>query len=434
LNWSSSVIPRSRVFWSVSWGHFVIDMFNASVAVILAFLSGHLIQMTNTQIGIAISIFQIMGSLSQPLCGWLADRSGGRWLGAGGVAWTLTLMALALVVASVTHSFLLMMLPLMLAALGSGAFHPVGAMHAAETDRTRTTSNLAIFFLMGSIGGGLGPIITGVLLDRASTHNNVFTAALGPLMAGRLLEHGSITPILIFILIGVPAAVFMALAIPGAHAHKAHALSNKGSVAISRGRVALLPLLLLGTVITLRGFINPGLVSFLPAMFQARGWSPSEYGLITGLYWIGGGVMGVVFGQLADRIGSRLLIVASLLLSAPAVWGLTVSNGPLALILALAVGAFSGGAHSLIVAMAQRVVPVGKGLASGAVLGFIFGMGALAVLVIGAVADRIGLDATFQIIAVIGVITGVLALLLPQDRPVKQVEADVIAVEEAAAA
>ena len=427
------MLPRSRVFWSVSLGHFVIDMFNASVAVILAFLSGHLIQMTNTQIGLAISLFQIMGSLSQPLCGWLADRSGGRWLGAGGVAWMLTLFALALVVAAVTHSFILMMIPLMLAALGSGAFHPVGTMHAADTDRTRATSNLAIFFLMGSMGGGLGPLITGILLDRASTHNNVFTAGLGPLMSGRLLEHGSITPILIFILVGVPAALFMALVIPGVHAHKAKVKLSSGA-AIPRGKVVVMPLVVLATVITLRGFINPGLVSFLPAMFQSRGWTPSEYGLITGLYWIGGGMMGVVFGQLADRIGSRMLIVASLLLAAPALWALTVVNGPLAFVLALAVGAFSGGAHSLIVAMAQRVVPVGKGLASGAVLGFIFGMGALAVLVIGAVADRIGLDATFQIIAVIGVITGLLALLLPQDRPQKQVEAEVLAVEEAVAA
>ncbi len=425
------MLPRSRIFWSVSWGHFVIDMFNASVAVILAFLSGHLIQMTNTQIGLAISVFQIMGSLSQPLCGWLADRSGGRWLGAGGLAWLLSLFALALIVAAATHSFILMMIPLMLAALGSGAFHPVGAMHAADTDRRRTTSNLAIFFLMGSMGGGLGPLITGILLDQASTHNNVFTAGLGPLMSGRLLERGSITPILIFILVGVPAALFMALVIPGAHAHKAHAQQER--VTTKRERVVLMPLIVLAVVITLRGFINPGLVSFLPAMFQSRGWSPSEYGLITGLYWIGGGLMGVVFGQLADRIGSRVLIVASLLLAAPALWALTVVNGPLAFVLALAVGAFSGGAHSLIVAMAQRVVPVGKGLASGAVLGFIFGMGALAVLLIGAVADRIGLDATFQIIAVIGLITGVLALLLPQDRPQKQATTDALPVEEAVA-
>jgi hypothetical protein len=64
---------------------------------------------------------------------------------------------------------------------------------------------------------------------------------------------------------------------------------------------------------------------------------------------------------------------------------------------------------------------VGKGVASGSVLGFIFGMGALAVLLIGALSDRIGLDATFQIIAVIGVITGLLALLLPQDRPQKEI-------------
>ena len=44
-------------------------------------------------------------------------------------------------------------------------------------------------------------------------------------------------------------------------------------------------------------------------------------------------------------------------------------------------------------------------------------MGALGVLVIGALADQLGLDAAFQIVAVLGVVTGLLALLLPADRP-----------------
>jgi FSR family fosmidomycin resistance protein-like MFS transporter len=177
--------------------------------------------------------------------------------------------------------------------------------------------------------------------------------------------------------------------------------------------------LLLAVVILLRGLINPGLVAFLPRLFQLRGWDAAEYGLVTSMYWLGGGIMGIFFGQLADRFGSRLLIMTSLLLAAPAVFGLTISDGVFSFALALAVGAFSGGSHSLIVAMTQKLMPAGKGLASGAALGFIFGTGAIGVLIIGALADHFGLDAAFQIVAVVGVATGLLALMLPADRPVR---------------
>ena len=407
--------PRGRLFWAVSLGHLTVDIFNGSVAVTLTFLSGHLLSLTNTQMGAAISAYQMAAAVSQPLCGWIADRSGGRWLGAGGVAWTVSLISLSLIVAVTTRSFGLMVIPLVLAAFGSGAFHPVGTMHAAESDSLRSTGNLSVFFLMGQFGGGFGPAIAGFLLDQTATHNDVFTAGLGPSFSGRLIEHGSVVPLLIFALAAIPSVLLMLVAIPNAHAHKLRPAALAQAAPKQALRIA--PLLLLAAIIMLRGLINPGLVAFLPRLFQARGWSASEYGLVTTMYWIGSGITGVIFGNLADRYGSRLLIVVSMLLAAPAVFGLGVFGGSVSFLLALAAGAFSGGSHSLIVAMTQKLMPSGKGFASGASLGFIFAMGALGVLVIGALADRLGLDAAFQIVSIAGFATALLALLLPADRP-----------------
>ena len=355
--------PRGRLFWAVSLGHLTVDVFNGSVPVVLTFLSGHLMTLTNTQIGAAISAYQMCAAVSQPVCGWLADRTGGRWLGAGGVAWTVTMIALSLVVAATTRSYGLMVIPLVLAAFGSGAFHPVGTMHAAESDSLRSTGNLSVFFLMGQFGGGFGPAIAGFLLDQTATHNDVFTAGLGPNFVGRLAEHGSVVPLLVFALVSIPSVLLMLVAIPNAHAHKLRPAAL--AKAAPRQAFRLAPLLVLAAVITLRGLINPGLVAFLPRLFQSRGWSASEYGLVTTMYWIGSGITGVIFGNLADRYGSRVLIIVSMLLSAPAVFGLGVFDGSVAFLLALAAGAFSGGSHSLIVAMTQKLMPSGKGFASG---------------------------------------------------------------------
>jgi FSR family fosmidomycin resistance protein-like MFS transporter len=412
-------LPRKPLFWAVSIGHLTIDLFNGSVPVLVTFLSAHQVAMTNTEIGLAVSGYQLLGGLSQPLAGYLADRTGGRWLGAGGLVWTVSLIMLSLIIAATTGQFALMVVPLVLAALGSGAFHPVGAMHAADTDRVRTTSNLSIFFFMGQFGGGLGPAIAGFILDRAATHNALFTQSF-PAFAGAIGEGGSIAPFLTLALVAIPGAVLMSAIIPGArtyaaaHSERKAAAKNAPRRHYTRAAMGVFVLIVL-----LRALVNPGSVSFIPRLFQMRGWSAAEYGLIASAFWIGGGLTGLLFGYLADRYGSRVLIAASLILTAPAVFGLSLLDGAGAFVLALAVGAFSGGSHSLLVSMAHQLLPVGRGLASGAALGFIFATGALGVLVIGGVSDRIGLTTAFQIISAVTLITGLLTFLLPADRPAR---------------
>jgi FSR family fosmidomycin resistance protein-like MFS transporter len=409
------VIPRSRLFWSVSISHLVIDTFNASVPVILTFLSGTILRLSNTEIGLAVSLYQFLSALSQPFAGWLADRTGGRWLGAGGVAWTVSLQTLALVLAMTTGQYILFVIPLVLAALGSGAFHPVGTMHAAGRAR-RASGDMAIFFMMGQMGGAIGPALTGALLDGAATHYGVFTASLGESLSGRLVENASVLPMLALALAAIPSILFMSMTVPDAQTHRAgRATEAKGT---ARAAWAIAPLLLLAGVVMLRGMVNPGLAAFLPRLFQSYGWSPAEYGLISSLYWLSGGLAGLVAGQLADRFGARIVIAITLIATAPMVAALGLTNSAAAFALAVLVGGLSGSSHSLIVAQTHRYMPGGKGLASGAGLGFIFGMGALGTLVIGALSDALGgIPQAFQVVAVVTGITGLLALLLPNDRP-----------------
>lgn len=410
-----SSIPRSRLFWSVSVSHFVIDIFNASVPVLLTFLSGHLMNLTNTQIGFAISAYQLASALSQPFTGWLADRNGGRWLGTGGVAWTIGFQMLALVLATTTGQYALLVIPMTLAALGSGAFHPVGAMHASARKHASTTE-IAIFFFMGQFGGGIGPALAGVLLDASATQHAVFTSGLGAAIDGRLVEHGSVLPMLALALISIPSILFMALTVPDAHAHNA-AKGEEKAASSARKTILVAPLLLLIAVVMLRGLVNPGLVAFLPKLFQSRGWSPAEYGFVSSLYWTAGAFAGLIAGRLADRYGIRIVISISLLLSAPSVFLLGSAVDHSAFLFALLTGAFSSASHPLIVALTQKLLPGGKGLASGMSLGLIFGMGALGTVLIGSFADTFGIQESFYIVAAATVATGILSLLLPADRP-----------------
>ncbi|MFN8371457.1 MAG: MFS transporter [Anaerolineae bacterium] len=388
-------LPRKPLFWSVSFGHAVNDMFMSMGATILTFMSGSLLHIGPHEIGIAEALRQLVGSFSQPVFGWFVDKTGGRWMGAGGVAWTVSFMLLGLLLAVTTGNFWLMMIPYSIAALGSGAFHPAGALHSAEADKTRATSNLAWFFLFGQSGLAVGPAVAGGLIQIS----------------------GSVIPIFALGLLMIPAVILMALHIPNKETYQRSApekFERKNDIQL-RG-LPWKSMLLLLVVVTLRSVAQPGSGQFIPPLFAQKGWEPGSYGLITASFWLASGFGGVFFGNLADRFDRRWIVALSLALCAPTFIFLPLVDGPLAFVLALAAGGLSGGSHSVIVTAAQELLPGSKAFASGAILGIIFGMGALGSLFIGTLADATSLTTAFQMVGIITFVAAASAFLLPRSR------------------
>ncbi len=409
-------IPRTRRFWSVSLAHMLNDTFISMGPVVLAFLSVSILPMSNTQIGLTVSATQFIGAVSQPGFGLMADRTGGRWLGSLGAGWTVGFFMIALVTAQ-TGYFWLMFLPFVLRAVGSGAFHPVGAMHAADSDPDQAASNLSYFFLMGQMGLALGPAIAGILLDVFNASSS--TAFMLPL-AGAGVEgfvwSARMYPLLLVGLAGLPLVWWMITQIPDRATYQAAQPTTK-QARLDWRALPLKAFAVLGALVALRSLAQPGSVAFIPVLFQQKGWTPAEYGAITSLFWVGSGVAGVFFGNLADRIDRRLVVTGSLVVGAPAFFLLPLVDGVPSLVLAVLAGALTGGSHSIIVVLAQELIPAAKGFASGAILGFIFGMGALGSVLIGALSDVIGLGVTFQLVAGALILAGGLALFLPDRTP-----------------
>jgi len=410
-------IPKARVFWAVGLGHFVNDVFMSMGPVLLAFLSVSVLPMTNTQIGLTVSAAQLIGAVSQPWFGLLADRTGGRWLGAGGVAWTVGCLMLA-VVGAQTGYFWLMFIPFVSRGLGSGAFHPAGAMHAADSNREKSASNLAYFFLLGQTGLATGPILAGVILDRVNISvQSGFNHVFAPVYDIPFVWSGNALPLITVAIIALPVVTFMALSLPASALYRAaNAATNTTDTKNSCNLIAQLPVkafAILGVMVALRSLAQPGSVTFIPVLFQDKGWSPAEYGAITSSFWIASGIMGVVFGNIADRYDRRWVVAISLALGAPAFFLLPIVDGAFAFALAILAGGLTGGSHSIIVVLAQELIPSAKGFASGAILGFIFGTGALGSFLIGTISDSIGLGTTFQLVAGAVLVASVIALALP---------------------
>lgn len=263
---------------------------------------------------------------------------------------------------------------------------------------------MSYFFLMGQGGSALGPVLAGLLLDSANPAGTSQVTLL-PMFALGLLV--------------VPVVGLMAASMAGRPRTVPDPTTPQPAAQASRVSLPIKALIILGVMVTLRGLAQPGSVAFIPRLFQQKGWDASEYGLITSLFWVASGIAGILFGQLADRYDRRWVIAGSLLLSVPALFFLPIAESrPMVFGLAIAAGGLTGGSHSVIVALAQSLIPGRKGFVSGAALGFIFGAGAIGGLLIGGLSDRVGLGTTFQIVAGVTILAGLLALLLPVGRQV----------------
>ncbi len=380
---------RDRLFSSMALGHLTVDFLNGSRAVLLAFFSIPL-GLSNADVGLFSTIYVVSGSLTQPIFGWLTDRIGPRWVVSVGIFWMAAFYGSAMLVANKTALLLLV-----LASLGSAAFHPAGTMQATLRGRThysgRETSAAANFFVFGQIGLFFGPVIS-----------------------GPVLQHLNPIGLLPFAFLALPVGIFAAnqLKRPAV----AEIVKNPGRYdpAQPYGRAALGPTLVFFALLAaFQSWAQQNMITFVPKYLSDLGQSAATYGLIAALF-MGGSALGNLFGgRLADLYGKRRVASIGLALAFIPLYLISlVGWSPLLFILIPLAGALTGATHSIIVVLAQRIIPGGMALASGLILGFMFSAGALGTLLTGYIADAWGFSVVFQFTAYIALIAALLALSL----------------------
>jgi MFS family permease len=161
-----------------------------------------------------------------------------------------------------------------------------------------------------------------------------------------------------------------------------------------------------GLVNNLNDALAWGLV---PLFLAAHGASPSQVGLVAGLYPGVWGAAQVWTGHWSDRVGRKPLIVAGMLLQAGALGVLAVSGGAIGTAAGAAVVLGAGTAlvyPTLIAAISDAVTPVARAPIVGAYrfwrdMGYVVG-GLLA----GTVADAIGFGGAIATVATITALSG----------------------------
>jgi len=404
------------LFSSVAIGHLIVDILNGQRAVIFTYLSGPL-GLSNAALGLFSTIFVVAGALTQPVFGYFADRLGPRWTASGGILWMSIFFSLALITPGQGALWFLI-----LASFGSAAFHPAGVMQATLRGRThfsgRETTSAAYFFVFGQAGLFFGPFLGGPILDRFGLMGLLIFSFLGlPIGINAAHQLRKTISTVQLNVTALPSGV-AALQVPGGAAMRVKSPSEPPLDAVRTGlsqktETKLLFLVAFALLAAFQAWSQQNMITFVPKYLSDLGQSAATYGVIAALFMGGSALGNAVGGSLADKYGKRRVASFALVsASIPLYLVAVVGWSPWLYLLVPLSGALTGATHSIIVVLAQHMIPSGMATASGLILGFMFSSGAVGTFFSGFLADAWGLIPVFYLTAGIALAAGFLAMLL----------------------
>ena len=373
-----------RAMAALSAGHGATDFANGALPALLPFLVDRF-DLSYTLAAVVILASAASSSLIQPLFGAWSDRRGAIWLLPGGVA----LAGIGTALAAAAPAYWLVLLLVVVSGLGVAAYHPEGSKFAAYASGRKRASGMSLFSIGGNLGYGLGPTATTPLV-----------LAFG--LTGGLLLALPVLAVAVLLLLAMP--FLSGFAPEGGSAAAASGEDRPGALA-----------LLLG-VIAFRSVAWFGLVTFVPLWEVSLGHSKAHGSHLLSLMLLAGGLGTLAAGPLADRLGRRPVLIASLLATAPLILVYVLVGGvPGAVALAL-VGVCVIGTFGVTMVMSQEYLPRRIGMASGLSIGLSIGLGGVAAVGLGALADSIDLRSAMYAAAAAPVAGLVLAAMLPSTR------------------
>jgi FSR family fosmidomycin resistance protein-like MFS transporter len=373
-----------RAITTLSVGHGGVDFASGAIPALIPFIVSEF-GLGYAAAGLLMLAVTASSSLVQPLFGIWSDRHGALWLLPGGLA----LGAVGIGLIGVAPSFPLVVALAVAAGLGIAAYHPEGAKFAAYASSGRRASGMSLFNVGGNLGYALGPIV------------------ITPLVLWLGLPGG--------MLAAVPAlivSVLLVRALP-----RLAALRPSAGVARSRtGETRVRAMLILVGVIALRSVAWFALLAFVPLWIVSEGGSKAQGNRELSIMLVAGVVGTLLLGPIADRVGLRRTLVVTQALLPPLIL-VFLEVGGLAGAVALAgVGFCVVGTFGITIVLSQLYLPNNTGMASGLAVGLAMGIGGVAAVLLGGVADAIDLKTALVLAALAPAIGVVLCLLLPSPR------------------
>ncbi|MBI5521554.1 MAG: MFS transporter [Desulfarculus sp.] len=371
-------------------GHLVVDTPQGALPALLPLLKqAH--GLSYAQAGAIVMVMNLTSSVIQPLFGYLSDRWPLRWLLPVGLA----VSGLGMALLGLATSYGLMLALVVVSGLGVASFHPEAFKAVLGSATTRKVVGVSWFMVGGNMGFVVGPLLAGAFCAWLGLAGTAVFALPGVLMSGLYLFTWP-----------------RLLALRTVEQAHGKPLSPQPL----RGRLGALSMLI--TSVILRSWVHSGVTAFVPFYYVSvlGGQEVDAWRMLT--TFLLAGVTGTALGApLAEKVGPKRFFVLAVALTTPLLlWFLQARGVWVYVSLALA-GAFLISTWSIIMVMAQQILPDRAGMASGLMVGFALGTGGIGAAVLGAVADRWGVTTVLYIVAGLPLLSALTGWLVPTVKP-----------------
>lgn len=373
------------VLVALSASHFLNDLIQSLLPAVYPILKGEL-GLSFAQVGLITFVFQVTASLLQPVVGVYTDR---RPLPASlpvGMACSL----LGLLLLSRAHSLWVVLLAAATIGIGSSIFHPESSRVARAASGGRFGFAQSFFQVGGNTGQAIGPLLAALIVVPFG-QPSIAWFALAALAGMALLAY-----------------------VGRWYAH--HLGARRAAVAapapLTRSQWVAIVILLVLTFS--KNFYMASLSSFYTFYLIERFGLSIQDSQIYLFVFMGAIAAGTFFGgPLGDRFGRTAVIWVSIAGVLPFSLALPYAGFAGTVALTVVIGFVMASSFPAIIVYAQELAPGRVGLIGGLFFGFAFGTGGLGAALLGAMADRTGLDFVYRVCSVLPAI-GFLLLAMPK--------------------
>jgi FSR family fosmidomycin resistance protein-like MFS transporter len=381
---------RFNVLGAISFSHFLNDMMQSLIVAIYPLLKGEF-QLSFVQIGVITLTYQIFASILQPIIGVYTDQHPQPYSLSVGMCFTLIGMATL----AFAPNYPSVLAAAALIGTGSSIFHPESSRIARLASGGRHGLAQSIFQVGGNAGSAMGPLLA----------------------AWIIIPHGQ--PSLAWFTLAALLAIAV-LARVGAWYKRQHldrAGSNgKRSAAVAGPvppRTVAWSIGILVLLIFSKYFYIASITSYYSFYLIDKFHVSVQSAQIHLFVFLLAMALGTLFGgPIGDRIGRKRVIWVSILGVAPFTLILPFVGLAWTGVLSFIIGLILSSAFSAIVVFAQELMPGKVGAVSGLFFGFAFGIGGIGAAVLGALADRYGIEFVYRVCAYLPLL-GMVAAFLP---------------------
>jgi FSR family fosmidomycin resistance protein-like MFS transporter len=379
--------------------HFLVDGYGNILTPLLPLLITDL-SLSLAGAGALQMCFQLANSVAQLGFGHVADRSNPRILLIGGPLLAVAMLPLI----GLAPGIWVLVAMLIAGGLGGAAFHPPAAALVHRFAGHHRGFAMSFHITSGTLGQAMAPLLFAPFVQRFGLRATPWLVLPGlAVLAGYLLRR-------------VPRV------------ERLHETAAGGGLRALRPYAR--PLTLLYVIVVLRTLTAISFSTFIPIMLTRRGMTLAQAGTAASMYLCAVGAGGFVGGPIADRFGARRVIVLSLVAAVPFLaLSLTFSGWTLVAMIALG-GFLLQSTLPVNVTFAQMIAPISAATVSSLMMGFAWGVGGLAVPLVGMVADRIGIERTLMAMSFMPLVAAALALPLPSRTAHASARASDIATSE----